>query len=89
MALGAAPSGIVWMVLRQGAALIAAGMVLGFGLGGFLGQQMKELMFTVSPWDAGVIAVIAAVLAGAGLTATLVPAWRASSIDPMVALRQQ
>ena len=89
MALGAAPSDIVWMVLRQGTMLLAGGMSLGLGIGGVLGQQMKELMFTVSPWDAGVIGIIAAVLAGAGIAATLIPARRAASIDPMAALRTQ
>jgi ABC-type antimicrobial peptide transport system permease subunit len=89
MALGAAPSGIVWMVLRQGAALLAGGMVLGLGIGGALGQQMKELRFTVSPWDAGVIGATTLVLAASGLAATLIPARRAAALDPMAALRDQ
>jgi hypothetical protein len=89
MALGANPSGIVWMILRQGAALLVAGMALGVGLGGVLGQQLRLFLFTVKPWDPVVVPVTAAVLAAAGLTATLIPARRAASIDPMAALREQ
>jgi ABC-type antimicrobial peptide transport system permease subunit len=89
MALGANPSGIVWMVLRQGAVLLIVGMAIGLGLGGWLGQQMRLLLFGVEPWDPVVFGAIAAVLAASGLTATLVPARRAASIDPMVALREQ
>jgi len=89
MALGANPAGIVWMVLRQGAVLLLVGMALGFGIGGWLGQQLQLFLFGVKPWDPGVFALITVVLAGAGLLATLIPARRAASIDPMVALREQ
>jgi predicted permease len=89
MALGANPREIVWMVLRQGAVLLIVGMAIGLGLGGWLSQQMRLLLFAVRPWDPVVIGAIAAVLAAAGLTATLIPAWRAASIDPMAALREQ
>jgi len=64
-------------------------LITRFGLGGWLGQQLKLFLFAVSPWDPGVMASIAAVLAAAGLAATVIPARRAASIDPMVALREQ
>jgi len=89
MALGADPSGIVWMVLRQGAVLLVTGMALGLGAGGWLGQQMRLILFGVTPWDPVVFAAIALVLATAGLAATLIPARRAASIEPIVALRHQ
>jgi ABC-type antimicrobial peptide transport system permease subunit len=89
MALGAEPSGIVWMVLRQGAVLIAGGMALGLGVGGWLGQQMRLFLFGVTPWDPVVFTAIAVVLGSAGFAATLIPARRAASIDPMAALREQ
>jgi putative ABC transport system permease protein len=89
MALGANPAAIVWMIVRQGAALLVGGMVLGFAIGGWLGQQMRLLLFGVQPWDPGVFALITIVLASAGLLATFIPARRAASIDPMAALREQ
>jgi ABC-type antimicrobial peptide transport system permease subunit len=89
MALGARPARIVLIVVRQGAILVAVGMVLGFGAGGWLSQQMRLFLFGVEPWDPGVTAGIAAILAAAALTATLVPAARAASVDPMVALRDE
>ena len=77
------------MVLRQGAALLLVGMTLGFGIGGWLGGQLRLFLFGVTPWDPAVFGIITIVLAGAGLLATLIPARRAASIDPMVALREQ
>jgi ABC-type antimicrobial peptide transport system permease subunit len=75
------------MVLRQGTLLVAIGIALGFGLGGVLGGQMKQLLVKVDPWDPTVFGVTIGVLAAAGLAACFVPALRAASIDPLVALR--
>jgi len=87
MALGASPAEIVSMVLRQGAKLIGVGMLLGVGIGGWLGQQMQLFLFAVTPWDPGVFMTIALVLGAAAFAAVIVPAWRAASIDPAIALR--
>jgi putative ABC transport system permease protein len=87
MALGASPIEVVMMVLRQGAKVIGIGMLLGLGIGGVLGQQMQLFLFGVKPWDPAVFATVALVLGAAAFAAVTVPAWRAASIDPAVALR--
>ncbi len=87
MALGADRATIVWMLLRRGLVAIGAGMALGLGIGGLLGRQLELFLFQVKPWDGGVFATITIVLAATALAATLVPAWRAGSIDPAIALR--
>ncbi len=87
MALGADRARIVRMVVRQGAWQVGVGVVLGFGLGGFLGSSLKLLLFHVDPWDPAVFGVTIGVLGAAGVLASLVPALRAASVDPLKALR--
>ena len=87
MALGADRGTVLRMIMRQGLVLIVAGIVLGVGIAGWMGSQMTALLFRVHAWDATVFGVTMAVLATAGLTACLVPALRAASVDPLVALR--
>jgi ABC-type antimicrobial peptide transport system permease subunit len=87
MALGADRRRIMRMVVRQGIWQVGVGMAIGFGLGGLLGGQMKALLFRVTPWDPIVFGSTIGVLAAAGLAASLIPALRAASVDPLVALR--
>ena len=89
MALGASPAAIVFMLLRQGAAMLGTGMALGIGIGGWLSQQLRLFLFGVEPWDPPVMAAVTLVLAATGLAATLLPARRAASMDPMLALRDR
>ena len=89
IALGAQPSRVLLMVLRQGLVLAAIGVVIGlagaFGLTGL----MKSLLFEVTPTDPLTYAVVAFVFIGAALVAGYIPARRAASIDPIEALRCQ
>jgi putative ABC transport system permease protein len=87
MALGADRRRIIRMVVRQGVWQVGVGVALGFGLGGLLGAQMNALLFRVAPWDPIVFGVTIAVLSTAGLLASIIPALRAASVDPLVALR--
>jgi predicted permease len=89
MALGAARARILWLVLRQGMVMVGVGMALGIGLGGLLGQQLQLLLFGVTPWDVQVFSTTTMVLVATGLIATLVPARRAASVEPIVALRTE
>jgi putative ABC transport system permease protein len=89
MAMGAGARDVLVMVLRQGMWQIAAGILLGAGLGVALGSFAAILLFHVSPYDPMILVTIAGVLAAASLLACLVPARRAASVDPMVALRYQ
>jgi len=89
MALGAHKSRIVRMVLFQGMWRCALGVVLGLVPAWYLGTAMRELLFNVTPSDPVVIAVTTVGLLGAGLLASIVPAMRAASVDPLVALRSE
>jgi len=88
MALGAQRGDVLRMVMKQGAGLIAAGLVLGtmgaLALGRVLASQMPE----VAAADPLVLAVTALVLTVAALVASWVPARRAARVDPLQALRQ-
>jgi putative ABC transport system permease protein len=86
MALGAERAGVVRMIVRQGLTQVAIGMVLGLLLGHQLARQLT-LLLLVSPWDPTVFGLATGVLLASGLLASLVPALRAASVDPLVALR--
>jgi predicted permease len=87
MALGAAPTTVLRMVLRQGMALVAVG--LGIGLAGALifARLLSGLLFGVSSTDPLTFAAVAFVLLGVAATACFLPARRATGADPMHALR--
>ncbi len=89
MALGADRGRILRMVMRHGAILVGVGMVLGIGIGGWLGGQLQLLLFGVKPWDLTVFGLTAFVLGSAGLLSSFLPARRAASVDPLVALRNE
>lgn len=89
MALGASQSSILAMVLRQAMELMAAGVVSGLLLALGLSQYMKSLLFGIEPHDWGSYIVAITVLAAVGMVVSLVPARRATSVDPMVALRYE
>jgi putative ABC transport system permease protein len=89
MALGAAPTDILRLVLRQGITLAAAGAALGFlatrGLSGAVGH----LLFGVSATDPVTYAAAGLLLGAVVLLACYMPARRAMRVDPMVALRHE
>jgi putative ABC transport system permease protein len=87
LALGAQPSQVVGLVVRQGMLVAAAG--LGGGLGGALvaGRFMRGLLYGVSPYDAATLAGVTTVIALATLAANWLPALRAAHVDPLTALR--
>jgi putative ABC transport system permease protein len=88
-ALGATPGSIVTMVVRQGMVLTGFGVALGLAGAAAASQAIAAMLFDVSRIDPltyfGVIALLGAVSA----IACGIPAWRASRIDPMVALRYE
>ena len=88
MALGADRRQVIRMIIRQGMIVVGVGVVIGLGLGALLGPAMSELFFNVDPMDPMVFGTTAAVLITTGLVASLVPARKAASVDPLVALRQ-
>ena len=87
MALGATGGDVIRMVCRQGARQIAIGMTLGLIAGAGIVRAARAALFEVQPNDPGVFLIVAGVLATAALVACLVPARRATRVDPLVALR--
>ena len=88
MALGADRAGVARMVVGQGMKLAAVGLAIGVVFALMLTRLMSGLLFGVSPSDPITYAIIPALLGGVALGACLVPARRATSVDPIVALRR-
>ena len=89
MALGAARTDVLRMVLGQGLRFAGIGMVIGLAMSSVVTRLMTRLLFGVSPLDAWVIAAVAVLLGIVALGASLAPAWRATRIDPILAIRYQ
>ena len=87
MALGAQSRDVVRMIFGQGAWQLGVGLVLGLGLAAGVAQLLTILLFDVQPRDPAIFGLVVVVLAIAGMAACLVPARRATLVDPLVALR--
>jgi ABC-type antimicrobial peptide transport system permease subunit len=87
MALGASGQRILQLVLGQGLRQLALGIGLGLGTGMLLGRGLKLVLFGVNPSDVLVYAGTVTVLGLTGIVACLVPARRATRIEPLIALR--
>ncbi|HEY4217213.1 MAG TPA: ABC transporter permease [Gemmatimonadaceae bacterium] len=87
VALGAEDSSVVWLVMRQGLALSAAGLVVGLGLALSVTKLMKGLLFETPSTDGATFAAVALLLLAVVAGACLLPARRALKIDPVQALR--
>ncbi|PYQ78350.1 MAG: hypothetical protein DMG01_11720 [Acidobacteria bacterium] len=89
MALGARPTTVVWSVLRRSLSLMAVGVVIG-GAGALaITRVMSGLLYEVRPTDATTFATSVLALAILAVAASLVPAWRATRVDPLIALRAE
>ena len=89
MALGAQPGSVVWLVLREVAAMLAIGTVLGLGASLAAGRLVASLLYGLKPYDAAPLAIAAVVLGIATGIAAYLPAHRAARLDPMAALREE
>jgi predicted permease len=89
VALGARPGNILRLVVRQGMELAGIGIVVGLAAAAALTRVMASLLFGVSATDVATFAAVPALLAAVALAATAIPAWRATRVDPMVALREE
>ena len=88
LALGAEGTDVVRMVLREAMLLLVAGVVTGGVLAVVAARAARTLLFQLQPADPTTLAAAVAVLAAVGLCASAVPAFRASRLEPTVALRE-
>lgn len=89
MALGARRAGIVWLVLRSVLILELLGLSIGVPIVLAGSRYLESLLYGIEPNDPVTVAAGIVVLLTAGLAASYMPAMRASSIDPMVAVRHE
>jgi ABC-type antimicrobial peptide transport system permease subunit len=89
MALGASAADVVRIVARDSVRLLAIGLSIGLAGGIGVGFTMKSVLFGLSPADPLTLASVVALLTTVTLLATALPAWRASRIDPVIALRSE
>jgi putative ABC transport system permease protein len=89
MALGAVPARILQMVLGRSAAVVGIGVALGLAAAWLLARFATAFLFQVQPHDAVVYVLVSCLLLVIGLIAAFVPARRAASVDPLVALRTE
>jgi ABC-type antimicrobial peptide transport system permease subunit len=87
MALGSAPSSVVWMVLKQGLVLVAIGVLVGAPLA-FGGEKaIAAELFGLAGQNRLFVLGAGALLVGVAVTASALPARRAAKVDPLIALR--
>jgi putative ABC transport system permease protein len=89
MALGAEPSSVVWLFLRRSVVHIAIGLILGLAGAIGMGQVLRSVINDVGTRDPVTFLAVAVTLVVVTLTASLLPARRATRIDPVVALRSE
>src|SRR5262245_61166894 len=92
VALGAQTSNVLRLIIRQGMALAGVGVVLGAAVALALARLMTSfsaLLYGVKPTDPATFMLIALLLLTVALVACWLPAWRASKVDPLVALRHE
>jgi putative ABC transport system permease protein len=87
VALGAQHKDILSMVLRQGAAFVAAGITFGLVLTLLLSRLLTGLLFGISPTDVATLTLVSVGLAAVALLASYIPARRAARSDPLVSIR--
>ena len=89
MALGAERGRVMWLVLKEVAVLAALGVALGLTGAFYLTRQVQSQLFGLSPHDPATLAGAMAVLLAVALVAGFIPARRATTIDPLVALKAE
>jgi ABC-type antimicrobial peptide transport system permease subunit len=89
MALGAVPGDVVWLVMREVLALVGTGMAIGLIAAWSLSRVVTAQLYGVSAGDPFTIAAAAIALSLAALAAGYVPAFRATRVNPVLALRYE
>lgn len=89
VALGAQRGHVISMIMREAAALLAIGLVLGSALALAASRTATSLLFGLKPNDPVTLALAVAALAAVAAAASFLPAHRAARLDPMAALREE
>ena len=89
MALGAPRSGVVWMVLKESLVLVGIGLAIGVPSAFLLSRYVAAQLYSVKPTDVWTAAAALSILAAVAAAAGFLPAQRASTIDPLTALRHE
>jgi len=89
MAMGARPGEVRRLVLEESFVLAAMAVVVGLGGAWALTRYLQSMLYGVTPLDGVTFAVMPVLLVALAIMASMVPAWRASRIDPMAALREE
>ncbi|HEU4890303.1 MAG TPA: ABC transporter permease [Vicinamibacterales bacterium] len=89
LALGATPRDVRWMILRDGGALTAVGVVIGLIAAFAVTRMMATLLFETQPTDPVTFLAVGVVIAAAAMLACWVPARRSTRVDPVTALRAE
>jgi putative ABC transport system permease protein len=89
MALGAAPSDVLRLILGQGLGLAGIGLAIGLVVSAAVTRLMRALLFGVSPTDPATILAVSTVLVMVALAASFLPAYRAAKINPIRAIRHE
>jgi predicted permease len=89
MALGAERRRVLWLVLREVAAMALAGIVGGLAAALWLTRQVQSQLYGLSPNDPLTLGIAMGLLAAVAIASGYIPARRATTIDPMIALKQQ
>jgi predicted permease len=89
MALGAQGADVLWLILKYGLGMAIAGAGAGLFGAWMLRQVVAQMVFGISPADPTTFSAVAVVAIGFATAASLVPARRATKVDPMVALRYE
>jgi ABC-type antimicrobial peptide transport system permease subunit len=87
MALGATRDGVAWLVVRRTLVIAIPGIAIGLAAAFVVTRLLTKFLFEVSPTDPWTFWLVALLLATVALVASMVPARRASRVDPMVSLR--
>jgi putative ABC transport system permease protein len=89
LAIGADRAKVLRMILRQGMTLAVGGVAIGVGAALLLTRLMQSLLYEITPSDPMTFVAVAAVLIVVSLIASYLPAWRATKVSPLIALRTQ
>ena len=89
IALGAQARDVVRLVISGGLRVVIIGLTIGAGVALLAGKFIAPLLFDISPKDPGIFALVAVTLIATAIIASVVPAWRATRVDPNVALKTE